>query len=136
MLGSVGAWFYQALAGINPDVERPGYQHIRIEPQVVRDLAWASGTVETVRGIVSSSWSHEPGVIRLEVEVPVNAQATISIPQEDQMSDITIREGQRTVWEKGRYVPGAPGITNGRGERGRFVFEVGSGHYIFELRGE
>jgi alpha-L-rhamnosidase len=136
MLGSVGTWFYQALAGISVDAERPGYQHIRMEPQVVRDLTWASGTVDTVRGIVSSSWSHEPGVVRLEVLVPVNAKATISIPKEDQMSEVTIREGGRVVWEKGQYVPGTSGITSGRSERGRFVFEVGSGHYIFELRGE
>ena len=43
MFGSVGAWFYSALAGINPDPVAPGFQRIRIEPQVVRDLRWASG---------------------------------------------------------------------------------------------
>jgi alpha-L-rhamnosidase len=136
MLGSVGAWFYEALAGIRVDAERPGYQHIRIEPQMVRDLTWAGGTVETVRGIVSASWSRGPGLLRLEVEVPVNAQATVSMPKEEPMSEVTIREGGRVVWEKGQFVPGTPGITNGRREGGRYVFEVGSGHYIFELSGE
>jgi alpha-L-rhamnosidase len=136
MLGSVGAWFYEALAGIRVDAERPGYQHIRIEPQMVRDLTWASGTVETVRGIVTASWSREAGKVRLEVEVPVNAQATVSMPKEEPMSEVTIREGGRVVWEKGQFVPGTPGITNGRREGGRYVFDVGSGHYIFELSGE
>jgi alpha-L-rhamnosidase len=103
---------------------------------MVRDLTWAGGTVETVRGIVSASWSRGPGLLRLEVEVPVNAQATVSMPKEEPMSEVTIREGGRVVWEKGQFVPGTPGITNGRREGGRYVFEVGSGHYIFELSGE
>jgi alpha-L-rhamnosidase len=61
MFGSVGTWFYQALAGINVEPDGVGYRRIRIEPQIARDLAWASGTVETVRGMVSSSWTHSPG---------------------------------------------------------------------------
>ena len=37
MFGSIGAWFYEALAGINFDDQEPGYRRIRIAPQVVRD---------------------------------------------------------------------------------------------------
>ena len=46
MFGSIGAWFYEALAGINFDEKQPGYKSIRIQPQVVGDLNWASGNVE------------------------------------------------------------------------------------------
>ena len=76
MMGSVDAWFYEALGGINVDPDHPGYRHIRIEPQVVRDLTSVSATVGTVRGEVTSSWTHEPGVITLQVDVPVNSTAT------------------------------------------------------------
>jgi alpha-L-rhamnosidase len=136
MFGSVGAWFYQALTGINVDTEQPGYRHIRIEPQVVRDLTWASGTVETLRGTVSSTWSHSPGVITLDVVVPVNSVATIVIPKEEQMTEVTIREADRIVWEKGHYVAGAPGIQGAKVEHDNFAFEVGSGRYSFRLTGQ
>jgi alpha-L-rhamnosidase len=136
MFGSVGAWFYQALTGINVDTEQPGYRHIRIEPQVVRDLTWASGTVETVRGTVSSTWSHSPGVITLDVVVPVNSVATIVIPKEEQMTEVTIREGDRVVWDKGQYVPGSEGVTGAVRGTGGIIFEVGSGRYSFKLMGE
>jgi len=136
MFGSVGAWFYQALTGINVDTEQPGYRHIRIEPQVVRDLTWASGTVETVRGTVSSTWSHSPGVITLDVVVPVNSVATIVIPKEEQMTEVTIREADRIVWEKGHYVAGAPGIQGAKVEHDNFAFKVGSGRYSFRLTGQ
>lgn len=49
MFGSVGAWFYNALGGINLSPDSAGYQHLRIAPQVVEDLHWASASVETIR---------------------------------------------------------------------------------------
>jgi alpha-L-rhamnosidase len=136
MMGSVDAWFYEALGGINVDPERPGYRHIRIEPQVTRDLTSASATVGSVRGNVTSSWSHEPGVITLQVEVPVNSTASVSIPQDPEMTNIAIHEGDHTVWEKGQFVEGTAGVTAGKLDGKRVVFEVGSGHYAFRVSGE
>jgi alpha-L-rhamnosidase len=136
MMGSVDAWFYEALGGINVDPEQPGYRRIRIEPQVVRDLTSVSATVGTVRGDVTSSWTHEPGVIALQVDVPVNSSSSVSIPAEDEMTEITVHEGDRVVWEKGHFVAGTPGVTSGKLEGQRVIFEVGSGHYSFRLTGE
>ena len=136
MMGSVDAWFYEGLGGINVDPENPGYRHIRIEPQVTRDLTSVSATVGSVRGNVTSSWSHEPGVITLHVDVPVNATATVLVPEDPEMTEVTVREGDRTVWEKGNFVAGDPGVTAGKLDAKRVVFEVGSGSYTFRLKGE
>jgi alpha-L-rhamnosidase len=136
MMGSVDAWFYEALGGINVDPDHPGYRHIRITPQVTRELTSVSATVGSVRGAVTSSWSHEPGLITLQVDVPVNSTATVSIPKEDEMTGITVKEGDHTVWEKGQFVAGTPGITAGNYQDSRVVLEVGSGHYAFRLTGE
>jgi len=133
MFGSVGAWFYNALGGINLSPDSVGYQHIRIAPQVVEDLHWASASVETLRGTVSSSWSHSPGVITLEVAIPVNSDAQVVVPAEEQMTDVAIREGDRVVWEKGRYVSGDPGLTGATQDRRAIIFQVGSGQYSFRL---
>ena len=136
MMGSVDAWLYEALGGINVDPDHPGYRHIRLEPQVTRDLTSVSATVGSIRGDVTSSWSHEPGAITLQVDVPVNATASVSIPQDPEMTEISIREGDRTVWEQGHFVEGTPGVTAGYLQGKRVVFEVGSGHYAFRELGE
>ena len=139
MFGSVGAWFYQALAGINiagDGAGDVGYRQIRIAPQIVEDLESASGTVETVRGTVSSSWSHSPGVITVEVAIPVGSDANVFVPKDIYMTEVTIQEGDRVVWEKGHYVPGVAGITAATQEHGGFTFDVGSGHYLFKLSGQ
>jgi len=135
MFGSVGAWFYNALGGINLGAESRGYQHIRIVPQIVEDLHSVSAAVETIRGTVSSSWNHSPGVIALEVTVPVNSDAQVVIPPEAQMTDVVIREGDRLVWENGRYMSGDPGVKAATQDGRTVIFQVGSGTYSFRLTG-
>ena len=136
MFGSVGAWFYNALGGINLGADGAGYRHIRIEPRMVEDLHWASATVETIRGTVSSSWTHSPGEITLDVIIPVNSDAKVVIPKEGEMTDVTIREGDRIVWQNGQFAPGDPGVTAAIAAGGSFTFDVGSGQYKFRLTGE
>ncbi len=133
MLGSLGAWFYQALGGINVEPDGAGYKHIRIQPQVVRDLSWASATVETLRGPVSSSWTHFPGFITLEVVIPVNSTAKVVLAKPEEMTEVVVREGGRAVWEKDQYVPGVAGVTGAKKAKNEISIELGSGHYFFEL---
>jgi alpha-L-rhamnosidase len=139
MFGSVGSWFYTALGGINlasDDAADAGYRRIRIQPYVVEDLHWASAAIDTIRGRVVSSWTHSTGNVTLETEIPVGSEAQIVVPKELEMTDVTIREGGRVVWDKGRFVPGDPGIAAGTAEHDGFTFNVGSGHYMFHLTGQ
>ncbi len=136
MFGSVGAWFYQALGGINLGADGAGYRHIRIEPGIVEDLNWASATLDSVRGTVSSTWSHAPGMISLDVVIPPNSDAEIVIPKEDEMSEVTVREGEHTIWEKGQFVAGDAGVANGKATEDAIILTVGSGHYTFQLSGQ
>jgi alpha-L-rhamnosidase len=134
MLGSVGAWLYTALAGINPDAKSPGYGRIRIQPQMVRDLRWASGSIETIRGTVSSSWSREPDSVKLDVTIPAGSTAEVHLPKFN-LSDIVILEGNQAVWRTGAFVAGAPGVSGARDAGIDIVLETVSGTYSFELKG-
>ena len=46
----IGVWFYQALAGIRPDEEAPGYRHFFLDPQLPDDLEWAEAVKPTPFG--------------------------------------------------------------------------------------
>ncbi|MBI3664832.1 MAG: hypothetical protein HY236_01170, partial [Acidobacteria bacterium] len=131
MFGSVGGWFYQALAGINPDPASPGFERIRIAPQVVRDLHWASGSLQTVRGPVLSSWTRSENSLRLEVTIPTGSEAEIQVPKLG-ISELAIREGGQVAWSGGKYQAGVPGLTGARETDRAVIFQAGSGHYMFE----
>ncbi len=135
MFGSVGAWFYQALGGIN--AATPGYGKIRIEPQMARDLDWASASVQTVRGTVACSWRRSPGTVSVDVTIPVNSTASVALPKPEEATELRVREGERVVWENGKFVAGVPGVSgvSRRGD-GDLVVETGSGEYSFTLTAE
>ncbi len=135
MFGSVGAWFYQALGGINLGSEGAGYRHLRIEPQMVRDLFWASASVETIRGSVSCSWRRDDASASIAVAIPVNSDATVVIPKLG-LTGAVVKERDRVVWEKGHFVPGSEGLTGGSEDPDRITFAVGSGDYSFRLTGQ
>ena len=139
MFGSVGSWFYTALAGINvgpDDLADAGYRRVRIQPHIVEDLHWASASIDTIRGRVVSSWTHSAGTITLEAEIPVGSEAKVVVPKDIEMTAVTIREGDHVVWENGHFVPGDPGVAAATAEHDSFTFDVGSGHYSFRLAGQ
>jgi alpha-L-rhamnosidase len=130
MLCSTEKFLYQDLAGIVRT--SPGYKTITIAPQVVGDVESASASIQTVMGTVSSSWVRDAQSITLNVAIPVNSRATVSVPKME-LSRVTITEGGETVWEDGAFVGGVPGIVGGSESTGDVTLEVGSGSYRFEL---
>jgi alpha-L-rhamnosidase len=136
MFGSVGAWFYQALAGINQAPDTAGYRQLRIQPQAAHGLRWASGTVKTIRGTVESSWKRTENGVTLKVNIPVGAEARVMVPKPGELTGITVEENGRVVWENGKYVAGDAGIIGAVAEDNDIAFEVGSGEYSFRLSGQ
>ncbi|HEV2494073.1 MAG TPA: family 78 glycoside hydrolase catalytic domain [Terriglobia bacterium] len=135
-LGSVGAWFYRALGGIDMKPDTEGYRHLRIAPQMVEDLRRASATVHTIRGAVSSAWTHSDGKTTLEITVPVGSDAEAVIPEDSQMAEITVLESGRPIWQGGKYVPGDEGVQDVRKAGHLVTVKVGSGHYSFQIVSE
>lgn len=134
MFGTVDAWFYKVLAGIGLDSAGPGFQRIIIKPYPVGDLKYASASVKTTRGIVSSSWARHDRSLVLNVTLPFNSEAKVHIPKIG-LEKVIVKEGEKTIWENGSYVGGIAGITGGREDEDYVTFEVGSGSYSFKVSG-
>ena len=135
MFGSIGAWFYNALAGINPDLAKPGFERVLIAPQMVRDLKWAGGSIDTIRGTVASSWSRSDDGLRLEVTIPVGSQAEVRIPELG-LAPVVLSESGRVIWKDGKYETGQAGIAGVRPDGGALAVQIGSGRYVFQLSRE
>jgi alpha-L-rhamnosidase len=90
----------------------PGAASIDIVPPDI-DLDHAEGSVHTQRGEVSLAWRRERRGLRVELEVPVNVIARVSLPGTG-------------------YRAGGPSTARFLGfENGRSIFEVGSGRSSF-----
>ena len=120
MFGDVCAWFYKALAGIQPDPQSPGFKHFFISPQVVGDLTRAKGEYDSTRGRIVSDWQVVNGEFQITLVIPANTTATVSLPVTGELT------------ESGQPAGKAAGLSHLRVESGRTVFEADSGTYKFQ----
>jgi hypothetical protein len=119
---AIDPWFYNVLAGINPDESVPGFKKLIIRPYVPdHDLDWVKASVHTLYGTISSSWKKKQGGLLLEIKVPANTTATVHLPASP---GAVIKEG-------GKPVTRSKGVQALAPEGGRTVFGVGSGSYSF-----
>jgi hypothetical protein len=121
MLGQILEWFYGDLAGLAPDPDSPGFGRLRIRPQPVPGITWARAAYASPRGRVSLAWRKEGGTFFLDVELPPNTEAEVSMPAADEAG---LREG-------GRDLGAAAGVRFLRQEGGRAVLAIESGRYAF-----
>ncbi|MBN2205823.1 MAG: family 78 glycoside hydrolase catalytic domain, partial [Candidatus Aminicenantes bacterium] len=130
MLGSVGAWFYGALAGIR--CLAPGWARMAVQPLVPAGLRSVRAAHRTVRGVVKAGWARDDGLFRLSVEIPVGVAADIVLPMASPSAEV--RADDRLVWKQGRAVP-HPDVEFVRDRRreGALVLRVGSGRYDFAV---
>ncbi|MDD6748882.1 MAG: alpha-L-rhamnosidase C-terminal domain-containing protein, partial [bacterium] len=81
MFGEIGAWFYKGLGGIFPDPEQPGFKHILLRPNFVKELKWFESKHQAPRGEIVSKWQWKgKRQIDYEVVVPANSTATLYLP--------------------------------------------------------
>ncbi len=119
--GDLNSWFYQSLAGINYDPERPGFKNIIMHPHLLPGLTWAKASLDSPQGLVASSWQIQNGQFHWNVVVPPHATATLYLPAKDTMA----------VSESGKPVAGSREVRLVRSDDGAAVYTVGSGTYSF-----
>jgi alpha-L-rhamnosidase len=82
MFSDASAFFYKALAGINPDESAPGFLHTNLKPNPVPGLDHAEGWHESPYGVVRCGWRKTAGGLTLDIEVPQGTTATLMLPAE------------------------------------------------------
>ncbi len=120
-LGAVGAWVFEALGGIRPDPEQPGYRRIIVRPSAVDGLTWARASARTPYGKVAVQWRKAGAAFALSVMIPCGSTAEVWVPA----------RSATAVRESGRATARAPHVRYLRMEAGCAVYETGSGRYRF-----
>jgi alpha-L-rhamnosidase len=134
MFGSVGAWLYRVLAGIQVYAEGPGFGRISIRPYIPAGMKFARASLKTIRGRVESGWEVRDDGFLLRARIPVGSVAEIGIPKLDGRSAFRIQENGKTLWESGKTNEKSQGVLDICEERQAFILKLGSGQYQFLLK--
>jgi alpha-L-rhamnosidase len=108
----------EALLGVHPT--GPGYATFAVDPPT-SGLTSASGLVPTPSGPIQVSWNRSTPIFTLDVTVPPNTTASVSIPAATVAS----------VTEGGRALAGDPGIRVLSAGSGVVQLAVSAGTYVF-----
>ena len=123
--GAVGDWMYQNIGGIDLDPAAPGYRRSRIAPRPGAGLTSASASLETLYGTLKSAWKVEAGRFMLDVTVPANTAAEVTL------WDARVEQ----VREGGHPLTATGGVLGARQRGNDVVVEMGSGQYTFTVTG-
>lgn len=103
-LGTYEEWFYSHLAGVT-DIEN-GYESFTVKPHILGDLTEVKCTLNTVRGMLESSWTKaSDGTVTMTVTVPFGSTAKVVLPLETATvngeavtkNEITLGSGTYTI---------------------------------------
>jgi alpha-L-rhamnosidase len=115
--GAIVQWFYEDLAGIRP--LEPGFRVVEIKPQIpTTGLDGVSASYESIRGSIATRWKRTATGLELDVTVPPNTTALVHVPASNPRDVTTGKIGLAKL---------------NRVEKGRVVYEVGSGQYKFRV---
>lgn len=124
-IGAVGEWMYKVIAGIRPDTSAAGFSRFIIQPEPGGTVSSATGSYNSVNGIIATHWEKKDNGFTLNVTVPVNTSARIRIGDFVPGASLT---------EAGHAVKPGNGIVSVLSEHGFKVVNVGSGEYTFTLK--
>ncbi|MCD8193957.1 MAG: glycoside hydrolase family 78 protein [Tannerellaceae bacterium] len=80
MFGEIGGWFYKGLGGIFPDPAQPGFKHIILRPNFVKELKHFEAQHESPYGQIVSRWEWKGNTVTYQVTIPANSTATLYLP--------------------------------------------------------
>jgi len=122
MFGGGLVWFYRKLAGMNTDIDNPGYRNIIFRPQPAGDMTFASYSNLTPYGTAGIRWEKKGNGLAVDIKVPVGSTATVYVPAG---SVSQVKESGSTIKKNNLN------ITFAGMEDNYAVFRVGSGSYAF-----
>jgi len=116
--GSVMAWVYRSVAGIDTNVKGAGYREIVVHPLLDARVLHARGEFDSVYGRIVSDWDAKPGEsFSINVTIPGNTRAKVYLP---------VIPNAKVMLEKH--------AVDARPEAGSLMVELGSGSYHLEVR--
>ena len=121
--GAIGDWMYRTVAGLNPDLNAPGYKRIIINPEPGGGFTHATASYQSGYGKITSGWQKINNKSIFNISIPCNTTAKVVLPA---ASVAAITEGNKPVNQQN-----AIKVISESGKT--VVLEIGSGNYCFTV---
>jgi alpha-L-rhamnosidase len=131
MFATCCTWFYKCLGGIQPNVDARGFDRILISPVIPNQLEFSETELGIISGRVRVSWRKVEQGLKVDVDIPFNTQAEITIPLKGCTASAPL------LYEGGIPISGSQrteGIIHWKKMKDRYIVSTGSGSYHFLVK--
>jgi len=124
MFGSISAWFFRWLGGIQCADDAVAFNRILLRPQVLEGLDWVKTSHQSIRGEIVSNWSVKGEERVFEFVIPAGATAIVELPA----------RANEILTEGGKKLSDVPEIRILDSTPQTHRMEIGSGSYRFATK--
>jgi alpha-L-rhamnosidase len=138
VLGCIDPWFFKYLGGINVDETAPGFQSFYIKPVIVDGIDFVNTSLNTLKGVIKSSWKRRDEVVSMTITVPWNSKAKVTVPKvsskNSNTSNISVYSGNELIWETGNEMNNTKGVLESEVKYGQQLLTLTSGRYMIKMK--
>ncbi len=128
--GVVAEWMYRYMAGIEADMEEPGFKHIILQPTPGGGLSQVTASYDSAYGEIVSNWGYENhDTFVCEAKIPANTTAAVYLPTEGNAIQVNGKDAADLTVE-------TDGIRYVETKDGKAVFEAVAGQFTFKTKVE
>jgi alpha-L-rhamnosidase len=120
--GAVYQWMVENIGGIHATVGAA--KQITVAPHFDPTLTWANVSYHSPRGMISTKWKREGDALVVNITIPANVRATITLPTTP----------TTTITESGDSLESANGLNLLKRDSNTVHIEAGGGTYRFVIR--
>uniref|UniRef100_UPI0026EB2B53 family 78 glycoside hydrolase catalytic domain n=1 Tax=Flavobacterium alvei TaxID=2080416 RepID=UPI0026EB2B53 len=80
LLGDLMIWYYENIAGIKSNPEKPGFEQIIMKPDFNAGLTFVNASYESIHGLIKSNWKKSKTNLVWKITIPANSSALVYLP--------------------------------------------------------
>jgi alpha-L-rhamnosidase len=130
MFGSIVAWMFKYVSGLQPDKDRPGFQNIILRPGLFSEIDYAEASYESILGHIAIRWERQGTKMAIWIDIPCNCSADLYLPIKELDKVV---EGGIPVFHNGSLLDKHLGILEASLAEEGVKVSVKSGRYHFEI---
>lgn len=124
LLGDLITWYYEYLAGIKAEIGYQSFKKLSMKPYIPDGLNQVTASYRSPYGLIKSSWTKSSDLLKWEITVPANTEATVFIPAKS-IDGVT---------ESTKKLKKASSIKEIQYKDGFVKCKIGSGNYYFQSK--
>jgi alpha-L-rhamnosidase len=89
LLGDLMIWYYENMAGIKSNPEKPGFEQVIMKPDFNAGLTFVNASYESIYGLIKSNWKKGKTNLVWKITIPANTTALVYLPTAN-VSDVKV----------------------------------------------